>query len=185
MNDTPYAQMRLNRAQQRYLGLYGQPVRHGLAAEDPLARVECARSLLPFFHARLEGGGSYQFGALFGYRAGTSLKIEHALPAGYGPRPLFDLDASYLLGASDAFQQCHPDIDWTGIWLMRPDSCLPHQREIEDVLEEARATRLLAEELCLMWAGWEDGVLVCLPYVLSEPGGVAVPLGCNIGYMLE
>ncbi len=183
MDDTPSPVMRLTRAQQRFLRLHGSPAKH--PEEDPLAHVELAKSLRTFSHARLDIGGNYQHGPLFGYRENQTLHIDYALPAGYGPYPLFAMDEGYVLGASDAFRQAAPQADWIGQWLIRPDGRIPKDREIDEICHQAAETRLITEERCLLWIGWRDAQLVFLPVVLTDPTGGLVQLSCNLGYMPE
>lgn len=169
MQDTPFPvtvsgqqRFELRRAHQFYLPLLSQRVPQPDAeAPEPTSTVQ----VMPTAKAQLRGvlysHGEHRGGPLFGKR-GEPFEIHHAHLGGYSSLLKHDplaCSAEYLLGLTDAYRQCQPELDWVGHWLVWPNRRQPNLTDALEWIERAHELSLVSEEHCFFIVSWDEGRL--------------------------
>lgn len=151
----------LGRAHRRFLGLAGLWTPDLEDSAMPIDRVILSAHVIKFFQAQLYLPGAYRSGPIFGHRDDGTLHAVFGAPAGYlswtdyDPERPFHLDASYVLGWTDALQAVHPDpVEWVGTWLSFPDTRMPSAEKAAPLIRQAGDDLLSEYNTALLIIGW-------------------------------
>lgn len=169
-----------SRAQQRFLGLVSTLPRPDALAH-PLQTIRLEPQAQRCLMAQFYAPGTFRSGPLFGRRHNgvvTVSTVMRGTPPGLvmDEDDLFPMDASYLLGCSDALRQAEPVLDWVGHWLIAPDNALGSFQSHLDWLGQARPTALADEDTFLMIIGGLDESIIFTSYVVRNGEPTVLPV---------
>lgn len=151
----------LRRAHQFYLPLLSQHMPQSPAVTQTPIAVQVMATAKAQLRGLLYTQGEFRGGPIFGKR-GERFEIHQAHLGGYSSLLKHDplaCSPEYLLGLTDAYQQCQPELDWIGHWLTWPHRQIPSLRESLQWFEDAHELGLVSEEYGFLIIGWHESQL--------------------------